>query len=89
MPTVQLVDALILNTKSKRVRLEAKTTSILCLCFAGLSGPCDMDNNGDRLPYFWFYQYLGEERAATIVAVSEDKNRVCVQFKSLLLFYYI
>ena len=46
------------------------------LAVVGISGPCDMDDNGDRLPYFWFFQYFGEHLRRDLVAVSEDKNRV-------------
>lgn len=44
--------------------------------FAGLSGPCDIGMNGDRLPYFWFYQFIGENLTEQVVAISEDKNKV-------------
>jgi len=50
----------------------------------GISEPCDMDNNADRIPYFWFYQYLGENTTAKIVAVSQEKNKVSGRISDIL-----
>ena len=43
-----------------------------------------MDNNADRIPYFWFYQYLGENTTAKIVAVSQEKNKVSGRISDIL-----
>lgn len=31
---------------------------------------------GDKLPFFWIYQFQGEGMQATLVAESVDKNKV-------------
>ena len=43
----------------------------------GMGGKCEIGMNGDKIPYFWIYQFLGDDMKATIVAESEDKNTVC------------
>ncbi|XP_060579361.1 atrial natriuretic peptide receptor 1-like [Ruditapes philippinarum] len=43
------------------------------LSFEGISGPCDMGLSGDRIPYFWIYQFVGVDNEAEIVAISETK----------------
>ena len=41
-----------------------------------MSGPCDMGPDGDKIPYFWVIGYVGDDMEPTIIAESEDKNRV-------------
>ncbi|XP_053376167.1 atrial natriuretic peptide receptor 1-like [Mercenaria mercenaria] len=43
------------------------------LSFPGISGPCDMGLTGDRIPYFWIYQFVGDNSELEIVALSETK----------------
>jgi hypothetical protein len=47
----------------------------------GISGPCDMGLSGDRIPYFWIYQFVGVDNEAEIVAISETKLKVIIQEK--------
>ncbi|XP_052820035.1 receptor-type guanylate cyclase gcy-6-like [Mya arenaria] len=44
--------------------------------FEGISGPCDIGINGDRVPYFWVHQYVGSKVEARMVAISENMNTV-------------
>lgn len=45
----------------------------------GMGGTCEIGTNGDKVPYFWIYQFVGEDRKAVIVAESEDRNTVCIR----------
>lgn len=42
----------------------------------GIPGPCDINYNADKIPYFWVYQYQGVDRVPVLVAESDNKNRV-------------
>ena len=44
--------------------------------FAAAVGPCDIDANGDLIPYFWVHQFVGPDAEYRIAAVSENMNRV-------------
>jgi len=35
-----------------------------------------MGPDGDKIPYFWVIGYVGDDMEPTIIAESEDKNRV-------------
>lgn len=43
---------------------------------SGISIPCEMGPHGDRIPQFWFQQFVGEDAEPQIVAISEDQNKV-------------
>lgn len=42
----------------------------------GIPGPCDIGMNSDKLPYYWLYQYHGQDRLPVLVAESISKNMV-------------
>lgn len=42
----------------------------------GMGGPCEMGPIGDKISYFWIYQFLGNDRKPEIVAETEDRNTV-------------
>lgn len=44
--------------------------------FAGIGAQVDISSCGDKIPYFWIYQFLGEDMVATVVAETAEKNQV-------------
>lgn len=36
----------------------------------------DIALNGDKQPYFWIYQFVGDDMKATLVAETSEKNTV-------------
>jgi len=79
-------------------------TNIVCyynnlvfIVIKGISGPCDIGMNADKIPYFWVFQYRGENSVPLLVAESDNKNKVChyvfmccmVSWYISFLFYHI
>ena len=51
-----------------------------------MSGPCDIGDNADLVPYFWVRQYVGENTTEHLAAVSEDMNNVCRVTNAVIYF---
>lgn len=49
-----------------------------------MGGPCDIGENGDKMPDFWIFQFIGDDGEAVKVAQTEDMNRVMFLLSSAI-----
>lgn len=50
--------------------------------FTGIGAEIEIGADGDRIPYYLIYQFLGEDGKATLIAQSSDRNTVRINLYS-------